>query len=362
MTLGNSFRVADNALPPEVEDKDNPMNKRVLFARIGWMPFYAGAQDEKPIGGGKYNKEHIGSELFNFKPVGKFLYGFVKGGSRSSALNLKRIDTKAGKTGSIEHVTVVFVAKDPEKGGQRVVGWYKDATVYRTWEEHPIQPSYKKRVAFCIKAPCAEARLLPTTWRIEPVRRGAGGMGQSNVCYALSKGKPAFKPWMLRILKYLEEYGGPNLLKPKDRSVEAEETKPIETVIETSAGFETNPRIRRAIEDHSVRAATRYFEKLGYTVHAKGKPYDLFCVKDGGEKFVEVKGTRTNGSAIALTRNEVDFLRKNAGSAAMFVLHSINIRPGKRPKAFGGQMKLIEPWDPSCGELKPITFFFRFRD
>lgn len=125
-------------------------------------------------------------------------------------------------------------------------------------------------------------------------------------------------------------------------------------MIETCAGFETNPSIRRAIEDHSVRVATRYFEKLGYKVHAKGKPYDLFCSKGKAEKFVEVKGTRTDGGAVALTRNEVDFLRQNAGSAAMFVLHSINIRPGKRPTAFGGQVKLIEPWNPSCGELSPL--------
>jgi hypothetical protein len=71
------------------------MGTKVLFARIGWMKFYAGAIDEKPVGGGSYTKEHIGSELFNFKPVGPFLYGFAKGGSRTSAFNLKRIDPGA---------------------------------------------------------------------------------------------------------------------------------------------------------------------------------------------------------------------------------------------------------------------------
>ena len=202
------------------------MGKRVLFARIGWMPFYAGAQDARPIGGGKYNKEHIGSELFHFKPKGKLLYGFVKGGSRSSTFNLKRIDPGAYASEILEHVTVVFVAKDPDMGGQRVVGWYKNATVYRTWGERPFQPSYEKRVAYCIKASCAEARLVPTTWRTQHVPRGRGGMGQSNVCYAFLKGKAAFRPWMLRILKYIEEYSGPNLLKAKDRSVEAEKKHP----------------------------------------------------------------------------------------------------------------------------------------
>ncbi len=334
------------------------MDNKVLFVRIGWMKFYAGAIDEKPVGGGSYTKEHIGSELFNFRPVGRFLYGFAKGGSRESAFNLKRIDPRAGKSDELDQVTVVFVARHPN-GGQRVVGWYENATVYRKWEDHPIQPSYKKRVAFCIKAASAGARLLPTGWRTEPVPGGKGGIGQSNVCYTVRRGRRAFQAWMRKILKYIEHYDGPNLLI--DRSVEAEETEPIETVIETSAGFETNPGIRQAIENHSVRTATRYFEKLGYRVDVKGKPYDLFCHKYGTEKFVEVKGTRTDGSAVALTRNEVNFLRKNAGSAAMFVLHSIKIRSGKTPKAFGGRMKLIEPWDPSCGELTPISFFLHFR-
>jgi hypothetical protein len=239
------------------------------------------------------------------------------------------------------------------------VGWYKDATVYLEWKDHPIQASYKKRVAFCMKASSAEARLLPSRYRTEELRVGKGGMGQSNVRYTFANGRAAFKPWMLRILKYVEEYNGPNLVE--DRMAEADDPGPVVSVIETSAGFETNPRIRQAIEQHSVQAARRYFEKLGYKVHPKGKPYDLLCVKNGSQKFVEVKGTRTDGSVVALTRNEVDFLRANAGSAAMFVLHSIKLRSGKEPKAFGGRMKLVEPWDPSCGELKPITFFFHFQ-
>jgi len=40
----------------------------VLFACIGWMRWYKGPQadDEKPIGGGKYNRYSLGHEAFNF--------------------------------------------------------------------------------------------------------------------------------------------------------------------------------------------------------------------------------------------------------------------------------------------------------
>ena len=184
-------------------------------------------------------------------------------------------------------------------------------------------------------------------------------MGESNVRYPVHDGQLALKPWMLRVLKYVETYDGPSLLEDKD--VEAEETAPIEAVIESSAGFETDSAIRKAIEIHSVRRATSYFKRQKYTVEPKGKPYDLLCVKGGTKKYVEVKGTRTDGSAVALTRNEVNFLRENAASSVMFVLHSVKIKPGKKPKASGGEIKLIEPWDPSCGDLKPVTFFLHFR-
>jgi hypothetical protein len=40
--------------------------QRVLFARVGWMRFYNGPMpgDERPGGGGSYNKEHIGAEAY----------------------------------------------------------------------------------------------------------------------------------------------------------------------------------------------------------------------------------------------------------------------------------------------------------
>jgi hypothetical protein len=66
--------------------------RRVVFARVGWMKYYAGPQtgDEKPIGGGENNKKNIGHELFNFIIFGGHLYGFVRAADRR--INLERID------------------------------------------------------------------------------------------------------------------------------------------------------------------------------------------------------------------------------------------------------------------------------
>ena len=53
---------------------------KVLFARVGYMTYYKGSQsgDEKPIGGGKYNKLNTGHEIYNFKDVKGDLYGYFQ--------------------------------------------------------------------------------------------------------------------------------------------------------------------------------------------------------------------------------------------------------------------------------------------
>lgn len=185
------------------------MGQRVFFARIGWMTFYRGAKEERPLGGGSYTKENIGSELFNFTRKNGYLYGFVAAGKHGRAINLKRVDPTRAKEEEVKDVTVVFVAKDPEGGGQRIVGWYKHAVVYATNKPHPLKASYKKRIAFCMKAKASTACLLPTDWRKQggqpEVRSGTRGIGESNVCYAYdTDGNPTVYPWMKRVLKYIE--------------------------------------------------------------------------------------------------------------------------------------------------------------
>ncbi len=51
------------------------------------------------------------------------------------------------------------------------------------------------------------------------------------------------------------------------------------------------------------------FTKCGYTVKRRGKPFDLLCIRDSETLFVEVKGTQSNGEAVFLTRNEVQWAR-----------------------------------------------------
>jgi hypothetical protein len=74
----------------------------ILFARIGVMTFYAGSLpgDERPVGGGAYNRDNLGLERYNFADIGGSLYGYFQPGAGRRTLNLQRI-----KTGATELLT-----------------------------------------------------------------------------------------------------------------------------------------------------------------------------------------------------------------------------------------------------------------
>src|SRR5437660_4072038 len=102
----------------------------VLFARIGWMKYYRGPMigDERPRGGGKYNKTGTGHEAFNFQEIEGRLFGYFQPQMRASKIKLERI--VPGTTDEmLKGVLVVFIATDPGQGSQRVIGWYRNATV-----------------------------------------------------------------------------------------------------------------------------------------------------------------------------------------------------------------------------------------
>ncbi|MBE5899656.1 MAG: hypothetical protein E7279_08650 [Lachnospiraceae bacterium] len=108
---------------------------RVLYCRVGWQKFYEGYTDDKPIGGGGYNVYNIGHESFNFKEYDGKYYGFVQANGN---IAIEKIDNSLSKNDEyIEDVLIVWCSKNPEKGGTFIVGWYKNATVYREHQAFP---------------------------------------------------------------------------------------------------------------------------------------------------------------------------------------------------------------------------------
>ncbi len=351
---------------------------KVLFARIGYMQYYSGSQkgDKKPKHGGSYNIEGIGHEIYNFKKVRQHLYGYFqpyeppKDSDKQVTVNLERIEPLASDADIVNNVLLIFVSTSDEYG-QVIIGWYKDADVYREY-----QPSDKSLLRedynFNLKAHIRNSVLLPQHYRKYTIPTGKGAFGRANVAYLYENNGTKRDldgskfQWIKNAIDYVENYDGPNLLV--DTTGDAE--KDIEDLIEShrtnqsGQGFKITPQLRKLIEEYSVKKAIKYFEKLKYSVKNVGgtKSYDLECSKNGDLLRVEVKGSQTNGESVILTPKEVRNAKNH--KTALYVLHSIRVDMiRKRFKLSMGKGKIIKPWDINKqGKLKTLSYMYFLPD
>ncbi len=101
----------------------------LLFLNVGEMSKYKGLARDTISGGGKNVSLYgFGHEIFNFEPYKRKMYGFGK--TPHNAIRLENLGaTKDAE--NVNGVTVIWVAKS------RIVGWYKNATVYRHHQQPP---------------------------------------------------------------------------------------------------------------------------------------------------------------------------------------------------------------------------------
>lgn len=212
--------------------EDKVMN--LLYCRVGWMNAYHGNASERPQGGGKYNKDNIGHEVYNyFGHNGKY-YGFVEPGVKAS-IHIEKLcaDKKADYADS---VLVVWVARKPS-GGQFIVGWYENATVYRKLQSVPdevLEERNLKTHSF-YNIYSEQVFLLPPEERTFQVY----GMGHSNIWYG-DKGQSVDT----EVIKYIYNYG-------------AEYEKRIDTInegIENSIGVEKDAIVKVRINQDKFRS------------------------------------------------------------------------------------------------------------
>jgi hypothetical protein len=189
------------------------MVETVFFARIGWMVKYRGPQpgDEHPIGGGEYTKANLGHEAFNFLPINGCVYAFIQPRGSARTMNLERIT--GGACGeSVDDVLIVFVARHPREGGQRVVGWYRNALVFRNSQtsHHPE----RRKFEYYAVTKANKATLLPLNRRECETPSGKGGIGQANVCYLYNRDDTLKQmPWVEEALAFVENYKGKNVVQ-----------------------------------------------------------------------------------------------------------------------------------------------------
>lgn len=194
---------------------------KILFCNVGWMRDYNGITGDSIERGGSYNNKAIGHEVCNFSSIGGKVFGYVQ---PTGQIKIERLGADKNAS-SISGVTVVWTA-GPKIGGTAVIGWYKNATVYRYYQELQNRKKIQKKnklTHYRIEARAEDTTLLPPEERDLLIPRAVkGGIGQSNVWYADS---PESKVHVQRVLNLIGK-GYSEKLQDLDRFMSGKEGNP----------------------------------------------------------------------------------------------------------------------------------------
>lgn len=206
---------------------------QIVFFNISYMDFYKGKENDTMIGNFRYVKENgDGGEKHNFAPLivdGRELcYGFVepgftKGGYEKGRQRQMHIEKIVGIDNPIEmlnNVLVVWCAIYPESDSTVIVGWYKNATVYRNVNILPYEKESDRGLPefgywYNVVANKEDCILLPTVertnekWRVYCKRQNPNnfGFGQSNMWYAREENA---QEYVTGVIRNIEDYNGDN--------------------------------------------------------------------------------------------------------------------------------------------------------
>jgi hypothetical protein len=191
---------------------------KVILAKIAWAERYEGpGGGDSPKGIHKYLRTGgTAHEAFNFKctPDGRFLGHFP---GRHGHVNLKRIDNR--ESGSeLSGVTVIWVSRPPGHS-LRVVGWYRNATVFAaarkdasSWSDvrYSALPTEEARCSYMCASPAGESHLLLVEEREHWKLPGSvsNKMRHASVMYPLVRGELA--PWVSEIEGLIDRIEGFN--------------------------------------------------------------------------------------------------------------------------------------------------------
>jgi hypothetical protein len=268
---------------------------KYLFCNTGWMESYQGNSKADQIsGGGSYvTEEGMGHEVCNFYSYKGNAYGYVQpaGGQRSASAGSIKLENIVNGNASkdddfVEGVLVIWTAKRPE-GGTFVVGWYKNATVFREYQNFKSTPALHLKNGlngYRIHARFEDVKLLSVDERTNQVpRKTQGSIGQSNVWYGDSEiGR--------RIALEIDALskGNRTAHKPKIKR-------------------NTDPGHNAKVERAAVELVWTYYEKLGYNLTSVEKDnfgWDLEASLNKTKLRIEVKGLSGSRPNIELSPNE----------------------------------------------------------
>lgn len=271
----------------------------IVFFKTGWMSRYQGMSGDTLFSTMRFVKKHeYGHERDNFKVKRGKCLGYAP----LHTVNIDKLGAQPEED-YIDGVDVVWCANRPRPlGGLVVVGWYRDARVYR----HPKG----ERALIIAEADAKNCTLLPVGERtLELPLVGEDSFRSTRVWYATNRKD------IVRVAYALMN----GTLKPKAGKAQVR--------------YPDDPDITRRVEveKSAVRVVSEKYTKLGYDVHSVEQDkvgWDLTARRGREVLQLEVKGTAHDAIMPLLTPNEYKMARKLYRSFRIcIVTHALERRP-----------------------------------
>lgn len=283
----------------------------LLFCNIAWMKNYAGRdRADPPKGGGRYVvSEGIAGEELNFVACDDgYVYGHFETikDELDRQVKVERLGTTSGAEYA-DNVDVVWTAPIDGNDPRCVVGWYRDARVYRRRQLfNGIYPSAQHAEdelrSFRVRARAEDATLLPLKARTETLhlRRGPGWSGQASWWYAEDTKDPdarAFVEDVRRMMRGDEPQSARRPAASRGKYRVGQATSHVHSRYLERHEIQISPR-HRELEDRFKRFVRRSLRDVTFP---KAFRDDLrFVGADGRAVMVEVKPTEPSTVRFAI--------------------------------------------------------------
>jgi Protein NO VEIN, C-terminal len=124
-------------------------------------------------------------------------------------------------------------------------------------------------------------------------------------------------------------------------------------------GWQLDPPRRKKVEDAAQDRLMTYYGERGWTVWdvRYGNPYDAIATNNDKTLWLEAKGTETSGTAVIVTRGEVQWARDHPGDCVLGVLSNVAFLPNGELDPTSGTFRVFN-WNPDRGALAPRDFDF----
>lgn len=280
---------------PAYDSSDSARRPPMVYFNIGWMDRYAGVfPDDETKGAHGYLKHHQhGAEAFNFSATeAGTVRGYRPPGARERT-NITHMGAARGAS-DISNALVVWLAREPGSHKALIVGWYRNATVFKVAREGEIRIN-GETISYSAEAQASDATLVPTVLRTFQVRSSrtnpGAGFGQKPTWYGAESVDK-------EVWAYVRSYGSERRNSPTPAS--------------KIPPRNLDPELRRKVEKAAVAHATSYYKELYGTacivrsVEAEAKGWDLEVFAGLEPLLVEVKGLMNSTLVCELTPNEYE--------------------------------------------------------